>query len=1268
MDAMWKKLLSLLLVLTMLVGLTPAVFASEEAVAEPEEQAEEMLPEENGGAEDPADADEPGIGEEPGDPDTPAVTPEEPDTPGDPNTPEDPVPGEEPVTSEEPAEEPDAEEVPEDEDDEFDMDIEIQSEGLGERKLTLEPKLSIYHFERVSYVNEDNEVRYDGYRIKVGIDWTQGSADLAYAIIAESKSMRYYLEYDNKKDLKVGYYRLSDPINISLPAGEYDIRAVAWNPDNDPSVRTYYASPAGAKKLIVLPAPEVVSMTPASEDNDGSIKLKDPNNTDILDLVVNGTPEYDKHTTVLPNLAYGDYVLYYRGFDTVPNQPGNDNAVVIDSAITAVVVPYQAGAWNFQAYINIDGKNYYPEGGAVPLYKGDEVTISTYVEGEDNRLSFKSDNTKVAAVDVVGNVKAVGLGTATITVTSLAGAAYAFAEGDPPYPTFIELTVTVQDFSPKTFKFEKAKQTVEWNPYLAIYGTDPTVTLLTDSNYQADQVTYSISGGEEGGLYFLDKGNHAVNILTTDARTLELHVHAGGVYNVTAKLHGKTASCTVQVDGFNACVPTGPYPTEESVFYSGGKPFKGWIAWDEDNHRYLRGKNALAGGSEALAKRSQGYGIFYAGSDGKLLKENVFKIDGKLYQFTSFGRLYLDINTDDPLHPFVIEGFIGNAYQDAAGHLRTGWQKKNNGDPIYLDPTSGYLVTGTWVPYGKGVTWVDYDGVPENVGGDSVLEKGIHVYNIGQYPSDTVGAPYAFQDGVRYTGWIYAEGKGESAVYKTKSFSSVEYKLYFNPNLNGAQDGTEYGDAFWVDGKEYRIGSMDGWTGVLMPRLTGYSAKTNLFHAEDGGVDPWVSAPDGSVIKGALVDAYDYKGSQEGTYYAYSDGSLARDALIAVQGTSYYFGDDCMLTTAEINNDDTTGYTGLFVKVNGGDFADEHSYSSEDSITAKPINPEKAKEGYCYYYNGNMLLTDCILYRKSSDSWYPRFALDKNGRTQTGPAVVTARPDIGSSVSESYVINANGTIPYGYTGYPGDHNPITRTEIKGKLYASDAAGRVLRDGWYAARYSHEGDGVFYADKSGALARGGFRTFKGIGKVYFSEGGVVDNERISTFIIVQDKTYLMKAQPVTVTRVSNYSTGTTAIGVVDVPAKAGFVSYGNYNPILLYINKDGSVKLGWVTYPDKTKRYMTINRITDKPYDLLGVWKINGKSYCLSKEGVMQTGWIWCDAYLYDMAIYLSTYGDGNEARIGAISGWFYFDPMTGAMVTGGWKTVQIGRASCRERV
>ena len=1229
MNAMWKKLLSLLLVLTMLVGLTPAVFASEDAAAEPEEQAEEVLPEENGGAEDPADADEPGVGEKPADPETPAVTPEEPDTPGDPDTPEDPEPGEEPVTPEEPAEEPDAEEVPEDEDDEFDMDIEIQSEGLGDRKLTLEPKLSISHFERVSYLNADNEVRYDGYRINVEIDWTQGSADLAYAIIAESKSMRYYLEYDNKKDLKAGYYRLSDPINISLPAGEYDIRAVAWNPDNDPSVRTYYASPAGAKKLIVLPAPEVQAVTPASEENDGCIILKDPYNTDILDLVVNGTPGYDMHTTVLPDLAYGDYVLCYRCFDTVPNQPGNPNAVVIDSAYTYVSVPVQAGASFFSPYIELDGDYWYPGGSPVPLYKGDEVRISTYVSGEDNRLSFKSDNTKVATVDAVGNVKAVGVGTANITVKS---------EANPDLPAAI-LTVTVTEANIKSLKFEKTTLKTEWNPAIAKYGypiENPFVTLLKSG----DNVTATL-GITGAGLCFEDVYDGDTFYTTSVKRNLIgssldeiLYPSMGGVYTVTAVAGSKTASCTVQVDGFSNCIPDGygkptAEPSADSVFYSGGKAVKGWIAWDEVDRCYLLGKAALAGGLAELAHRK----IYYADASGKLLPEGYHRIDGKLYLFYSEDSSFeLYTASGEGLMP---TGWGDQIYQDAAGHLRTGWQKRANGNPVYLDPDYGYLVTCSWVPYGKGMTWVDCDG--DNMDADyKVLqnEKGLHVHliDLDDDSESNDGVPYAFMDGVRYTGWVYAEGIGESTVYKTKSFSSAEYKLYFDPNLGGEQNGTAYGDAFRADGKEYRIGKLDGWKGVLMPRVAGKNAKTNLFHAEYGGVDPWVSAPDGSVIQDALVDAYDYRGSKEGTYYAHSDGTLAREEWVTVNGKSYYFGDDYLLQTSEITD------TGLRVKINGGDFKQDSSYSTGD-VTAKPINAAKPKDGYCYYYNGEKL-TNCILYEKNYESdWRPVLALDKNGRTQKGLAVVTARPDIGSSATESYVIRASGRVVCAYTGYHGDDdNAIEISEVKGKLYASDYNGRVLKNGFHSRLRSHfqfDFD-VICADRNGALTCNTFKTLD-VGKVYFNASGVMErgDKNYPHPFTYKGKTYLLKSKS---------------------SAEAGLsVSVINTDDPDYLFSKDGSVKLGWFTNRDGKKQYMTLTAMDsflhpNIEFPWSRIWMIDGKLYCLDGEGVMQTGWmtVYGEVQIWDMA---------RNSRIGEVSGVMYFDPKTGAAVTGGWKTV-----------
>ncbi len=112
MNANWKKLLSLLLVLTMLVGMMPAVFAAEEEPATEPEQAEEILPEE------PADPEIPDAPEVPAGPDTPddpaepepSVTPEDPADPADPANPEAPADPEEPEVPEEPEEEPEEEE------------------------------------------------------------------------------------------------------------------------------------------------------------------------------------------------------------------------------------------------------------------------------------------------------------------------------------------------------------------------------------------------------------------------------------------------------------------------------------------------------------------------------------------------------------------------------------------------------------------------------------------------------------------------------------------------------------------------------------------------------------------------------------------------------------------------------------------------------------------------------------------------------------------------------------------------------------------------------------------------------------------------------------------------------------------------------------------------------------------------------------------------------------------------------------------------------
>ncbi len=1239
MNAMWKKLLSLLLVLTMLVGLMPAVFASEEAAAEPAEQAEEMLPEENGGAEDPADADEPGIGEEPGDPDTPAVTPEEPDTPGDPDTPEDPEPGEEPVTPEEPAEEPDAEEVPEDEDDEFDMDIEIQSEGLGDRKLTPTDDLRFLQYHRYGLGPE----MFDGGSIFVQIEWTGTDPKLAYAIAAESTTMRYYIDYHPKKDLiantplKPGeefgrYY-------INLPAGEYSVRVIAWDPNA--ATPTYYAS-GEEKTLIVLPAPEVQAVTPASEENDGCIILKDPYNTDILDLVVNGTPGYDKHTTVLPDLAYGDYVLCYRCFDTVPNQPGNPNAVVIDSAYTYVSVPVQAGASFFSPYIELDGDYWYPGDSPVPLYKGDEVRISTYVSGEDNRLSFKSDNTKVATVDAVGNVKAVGVGTANITVKS---------EANPDLPAAI-LTVTVTEANIKSLKFEKTTLKTEWNPVIAKYGypiENPFVTLLKSG----DNVTAAL-GITGAGLCFEDVYDGDTFYTTSVKRNLtgssldeDLYPSMGGVYTVTAVAGSKTASCTVQVDGFSNCIPDGygkptAEPSAESVFYSGGKVVKGWIAWDTAEKCYLLGKAALAGGLTKLNNRK----IYYADASGRLLSQGFHKIDGKLYLFGSDDSSFeLFTASGEGLMP---TGWGDQIYQDAAGHLRTGWQKRTNGNPVYLDPDYGYLVTCSWVPYGKGMTWVDCDG--DNMDADyKVLqnEKGLHVHliDLDDDSESNDGVPYCFQDGIRYTGWVFAEYDGGGEVYKTKATKASLFKLYFDPNNSGQlvhfdpnNEGkvkVELAKPFWVDGKEYRYAKADSMMGVLLPAACDQSAKTNLLVSQDGSW--WASAPDGSVIKSAMVDAYDLRGGNTYTVYAFSDGSLAWEEWVAVGGKSYYFGSDRTLQATEITD------TGLRVKINSGYFTEDSSYSAAD-VVAKPVKEGKPKEGYCYYYNGEKL-TNCILYEKDYASlWVPVLALDKNGKPHKGPAVVTARPYLDAPMTESYVVNKGGFIKHGRVEHY-ETNSVSFNEVKGKLYASYSDGTVLKDGIYNYYYKWNVSGTFWPDKNGVLRRNTFKTID-VGKIYFGANGIIAD---GSPLTVKGKTYLLESKQ------------SAELGEWVKVVKTSDPNY--------VLNKDGSVKLGWVTYPDKTKRYSTIDQSGNPyAYDYLHefeeslnmpsrIWKIDGKLYCLDRDGVVKTGWLICGGRvrIWDMASFIET--DGYEGRICDINGVMYFDPKTGAAVTGSWKTV-----------
>ncbi len=278
----WKKLLSLLLVLTMLAGMMPAVFAAEDEPAEePEEQVEEIL------------TDEPEVPEVPDEPETP----EEPAETQDPEEPESPEIPDEPETPEEPAREPEAEAegldvagAPEDgEEDESEFDIEIMSEAVSARK-EVSVSSSLLNFSLAEYEY------YSGYRglyvhfyITSSFFGTYPDIDGLY-VIARSGGIRYYLHYYPNSEITPDCYNeppYIDSIDYpSLPAGSYDLLMGGINGDGDLVV----TQPLTAK-LVVLPTPEV-SLGAPFDDSSHYFNVKLPKDTTGIEgLYV--TPAYD---------------------------------------------------------------------------------------------------------------------------------------------------------------------------------------------------------------------------------------------------------------------------------------------------------------------------------------------------------------------------------------------------------------------------------------------------------------------------------------------------------------------------------------------------------------------------------------------------------------------------------------------------------------------------------------------------------------------------------------------------------------------------------------------------------------------------------------------------------------------------------------------------------------------------------------------------------------------------------------------------------------
>ncbi|MBQ1469211.1 MAG: Ig-like domain-containing protein, partial [Solobacterium sp.] len=812
----------------------------------------------------------------------------------------------------------------------------------------------------------------------------------------------------------------------------------------------------------------------------------------------------------------------------------------------------------------------------VMTYIGETAQITSemdsgdpFEEVDDTRLTYKSGNTKVVTVDSVGNVKATGKGETQITVTSKA---------DPTLQTFVY--VKVEPVTPKSFAFDRTKITDSLSLtdiYYALNGYEhyPIYELQLNTTGLPDDaeipVTYRVYGGDGLKIYegygtdtnpayyenpHIGEGYALYSgMIRYNSASIKLMATEGGVYTVTASAQGKTASCKVTVDGFDHLhiYSTVVEITKDSSLYISGKQVTGFVRIESDS--YVLGADAL--------KEVDGKTIIYLDPSTKHpVEEGIHKIGKKAYYFDSLLQIpngnvnnWNTVYFGTSLEPEYI-------FVQKDGSLGTGWQGVDtdySGEPDemhYFDPSSYLMVKKNWVPVrsGKGVTWVNSEGKALDDYGYSLDNNGAS-YQDDFHKID--GNFYVFnggyKKGARQTGWVYLKYDSGHVVLATEKTGTM--KVYCDPNNNG-QVAT---GAFWVNGKEYQGETISVGYGadtieanVYLPGpqlKSQYGIKNVKYMWSSTYGRSFILGPDGSIVKNKLVQAYNPLVHEIAWMYAKADGSPAMEEWISVGGKSYYFDDNGIYDPEGVAASDS----GLFVYSGSG---------SKMEVYCRPVDAKKPSSGYYYYDTEKTKLKNILLFDEFDQ---PILALDKNGKAAVNTVISASTKQGGEK--KSYITLKDGSVYW--NTYPTSGYNFLTTEVKGKLYAINPEDySVLKDGLVPISWndSHEVEAFGLADKNGVLKRNAFGNAQINGTtytLYFEEDGEASWEDVP---VIKGKPYMTQK----VTGASGIYNGFDFYTIYK-PLKEGWLTGGD----MLYVNKDGSIKLGLLTKPSGKKMYVAL---------------------------------------------------------------------------------------------
>ncbi len=1283
-------------------------------VIEQEEEPETPTVEETE-KEEPPITEEPEITEEPQETETPEVTePEETEEPvatGDPEITEAPEETEvpevtEPEELETPAvEEPEEPEVTEPEETEEPWEEPEELLELDENDpfwMPL-PEIETTDFLRI------NSIQYDSYLDDgtLNIEFRKMLDVTMYIVAIKDDVVWFAYRHDDYG----GTY--NSQVNFNLPAGEYDLRLAYTLTDKIVLSEDSYT-------LVVLKAPEVVGTGNFTgteyayidlnaysilggnyEYNPGldydyillSISKDEPlyeantlnflkyNQHDGIFRIELGDPDSYGGQGYYADYPYGSFDLRFvaRGSGVVKN-----GYVFVSSDTTHVDITQDIKPTELYTMVSIPYNAMYYKGQTAQIHYwfDSEYDSQFYADhrydGLDRRVTFKSSNPKLLKVDANGTVTVVGLPSTKdtpvpvdITVTSVA---------DPNVLSIETISVTSATSGPASMKIQsdgKALSTLNWTRENQNY---PQEVIFSLDGQPGMEVTFTVTGKsltlwENPGTISSNPYEYSTYLDSEGKAHVWVRCDEGGVYKVNASTQlGKTASVTFNVDGYDNLTTSG-YPTSESHYYVSGKMIKGWFRYDSNEDTHVFGKDVFKGD---LWPSHQFIG-YCDPKTGKAVTGDAYqntdvikKIDKKLYAFNEYGMVMFHTEygiaeegwTDSSIYLDSLDANY-NAYVSKTGEVLTGWVNTKDEGWYYFDPSFGYVRRREFVPArnGKGMTYVDDYG---HIVNGILVAPGKPTQPItdadGLYRIHEVGGDYFWvKDGAIYTGWLYLHHTNAKGYYWDTNNKNVLEKMYFDPNEHGAmQSGFFYAGNKWYYAaktkySEFIADDYDYYVTVQTLKnlclLKGWNKYPEKYILDD--VNELIIDANGAIVTEKLVKiAIDMGGGYE-TKYVYPDanGYPMRDTWLTVNGKKLYFNSNGWMEMAAT-------------------YPTDWYYADADNLLQtvyyKLKNTKKPQEGYTYCTFEGKKLTSLVFYDYYAD---PAAMVDAKGNMVVNNTATVKTAFVSGSATITYIADANGNIAR--SSDPGRARIIT---AKGKSYIVDHHGEVQKNSTGPVPAIREdGDTTVYvmADKNGALVKKAFRTVSDSTyvtyKVWFDEKGYAADDPYDYIYYGNTKYYAQTINKKAYLCVmgSHY----LMFVIPDktfIPHESGTISTGwfGYSPI--YLNKDGSIKTGFVKYGEHTNYILASSTgavwningetVTFDSLDYNTLYKIDGKTYFFDRLGYMVTGWVHFDrAVVMAPEDYLFMGSMGTAVKL--YDAYMYFDPKTGAAVTGAKKVL-----------